>query len=200
MAKVDLLSVSGKQYIEVDGVPFGPLALAPAQFQQSGPWSVVTVAAPATDVSIAGLSGDADGSYEIFVYAKSISDTASILIRPNGADINCLSNSTFCNATGGDATVTGTSQANLYLGSFGTSGVDLSGRAILTSKSGVYRSFESNSYQKFVGGVLASQSVHTTGQWLDTSTLITSLAIHATVAGAIAAGSFVAWRSLNRGF
>lgn len=154
------------------------------------PGEITQVSVDSTDVDITGLNGDQDGDYILTGYCTyPNSQTVGLSIQPNQitANQNILIESVVAAGAPSTSNVASFLLSNLATDASGTPFVFF--KVYLTALSGRIRRF--NTELMDVSGVNNTiRKIEARGWWSDTSTVITSIRIHSTIASAIKAGSF----------
>lgn len=160
----------------------------------AGRWTRQPIASNQADVDIAGLDGDADGVYEVYVYATNAhAGAVNYYVRPNAASTNQQMYGLLALGSG-DAGAISFTLAALYLGA-----VTSTGKATMHftffAKTGAYRSYTGSYYSESSVAAPENHGTHS-GRWSNTADNITSLRIHADQADGLGAGSYILWRKL----
>lgn len=155
-----------------------------------------TIAVAAADMTVSGLTGDTDGGYVIVGNIQTIgtiSGALNLTLRTNGGVPNLAwSGGVAAFSTSAPANIG--PAANLYISSPGIVDTvyNITFRAEIGSAQGMYQQFNCTSLGQRVSSPAAAAAIQyvTSGQFFP-SAQITSVSVHADVAGAIDVGSYM---------
>jgi hypothetical protein len=170
----------------------GGLASATADYQLPVQWTTFTQSGNTSDVTFAsGLAGDTDGDYEFEGDLLLATGSAmNLTFQPNGLATNQAS-SLFLVGTGTS------SPSNLAIANPSSTADTVRIRGTISSKTASGSRLITCVATSWAAGVL-DKMFFLEGQWTDTSTAITTLGVHTSVASGLLTNSIVRWRKKAR--